>query len=95
MLKAPDNSVFLKVERDRESGITVTRLSQLEKQIKQLLPNTILTSPIFGFDFLKAYSDEEFDNLSIEDRYEDIEKNKQIDEKLKSLDPNLFPDNLF
>jgi len=48
LLGAPEHSVFLKVNRDAEKGITVERLEDMEKQISNLLPNTILSSPIFG-----------------------------------------------
>jgi len=45
LLGAPEHSVFLKVNRDAEEGITVERLEDMEKQISNLLPNTILSSP--------------------------------------------------
>lgn len=54
LLAAPPDSVFLKVNRCESTGITIERLEQLEKQLPDLLPNTILTSPAFGFQEMWA-----------------------------------------
>ncbi|MGK0366690.1 MAG: putative ATP-binding protein involved in virulence, partial [Saprospiraceae bacterium] len=45
-LGAPKNSVFLKVNRTAEEGITV---EIIEEDISDWTPNLILSSPIFGF----------------------------------------------
>ncbi|MCK5716837.1 MAG: AAA family ATPase, partial [Thiomargarita sp.] len=46
-LGAPQHSVFLKVTRTQETGI---QLEKLHIDIKNLLPNSILTSPIFDLE---------------------------------------------
>ncbi|ETR68442.1 MAG: SMC domain-containing protein [Candidatus Magnetoglobus multicellularis str. Araruama] len=50
LLGAPKDSVILKVNRTVEKGVEVKRLTELEKQICNLLPNSILTSPIFDLE---------------------------------------------
>jgi len=49
VLGAPGHSVFLKVNRTGSEGITVERLESVEKQLPDLSPNTLLSSPLFGF----------------------------------------------
>ncbi len=46
-LAAPEKSVFLKVTRDKVAGI---QLEQIQIDIKNLLPNSLLTSPLFDLD---------------------------------------------
>ena len=97
LLGAPDNSIFMKVCRSVEDGIEVIRLRKLEKEIKYLLPNTILTSDIFDMDEIEAITNDDFDKIHVENEYKQIEQNKKIDEKLSSYlkDKDIFPDNLF
>jgi predicted ATP-binding protein involved in virulence len=45
----PERTVILNVNRTKEEGITLRRLDD-KIYLDELLPNTILTSPIFGFD---------------------------------------------
>ncbi len=92
---APAHAVFLKVNRTAKEGITVSRLIKLEKEIHQLTPNNILTSDIFDFDLFEGLSEKELEQLHEEDDYEQIEKNKEIEERLKNIDPTILPDNLF
>jgi predicted ATP-dependent endonuclease of OLD family len=46
-LGAPENSVFLKVSRSQEQGITIERINI---NISNLLPNSLLTSPLFDLE---------------------------------------------
>jgi predicted ATP-binding protein involved in virulence len=95
-LGAPENSVFIKVSLNSfEKGVEIVRLKKIEKEIKYLLPNTILTSDIFDFDILEDVPEEKMDKMFLEDNYDDIVKYKEVDERLKSLDKSIFPDNLF
>ncbi len=48
-LGAPKNSVFIKVDRNKKDGITA---EIIDIDISTLSPNSILTSPVFGFDAL-------------------------------------------
>lgn len=95
LLGAPENSVFIKVKNSQKDGVTSERLRKLEKEIKYLTPNTILTSDIFDFDFMKKISNETFKKMYLEDNYEDIDKNQELNERLKSIDKSIFPDDLF
>ncbi|MCE7990952.1 MAG: AAA family ATPase [Roseivirga sp.] len=66
LLGAPKNSFFLKVERDRESGVTAR---PVDINISSLTPNLLLTSPIFGFSDLFNKDLKESMNLNTEDHW--------------------------
>ncbi len=83
LLGAPEHSVFLKVNRDAENGITVERLEDMEQQISNLLPNTILTSPIFGMREIFPVTHDSNSRIRTEDTYEEIESNQRVAEELK------------
>lgn len=83
LLGAPKNSVFYKVERTVETGITATRMKQLEKEIKNLLPNTILTSPIFGMDDLASSTNNDIEKINLDDHYNEKQLLKIVDEKIE------------
>jgi len=95
----PDRTVILNVNRTKEEGITVRRLEKLEKELKYLLPNHLLTSDIFGMDEIENVylDDSELDNVPVEDKYDDIEENKKMMQELEELANNkeLFPIDLF
>ncbi len=95
----PDRTVILNVNRTKEEGITVKRLEKLEKELKYLLPNQLLTSDIFGLEEIESVylDDSEFDNVPIEDSYNDIEENKKMMQDLAELAKNtkLLPTDLF
>lgn len=95
LLGAPNDTAIFVVKRNWETGVYTQRLRKLEKERKFLLPNTLLTSDIFDFDIMKDIKEEEMDRVFLEDTYDDIEKNKEIDERLKSLDKSIFPEDLF
>jgi energy-coupling factor transporter ATP-binding protein EcfA2 len=95
----PDKTVILNVNRTQEEGITVRRLEKIEKELKYLLPNQLLTSDIFDLDEIENIylNDNELDKIPTEDNYIDIEKNKKLKEDLEKRANNkeLFPDDLF
>lgn len=95
MLGVKDSSIIYRAKRSSLKGVTIERLRKLEKEVNSLLPNTILSSDIFGFDYLNSMIDKDFHNLHIEDKYDDIEKIKLINERLKKLDKEIYPDKLF
>ena len=88
ILGAPKNSVFLKVNRNKEDGVCVDRLEIIEKEIKNLLPNHILTSPLFDFEEIIALSNEEEGNISTTDSYQEYRQEESIKEKLEILKAN-------
>jgi predicted ATP-binding protein involved in virulence len=80
LLGAPKNSAFLKVTRNNEEGIKIENLDYVE--VRNLTPNTILTSPIFDFEGLGNGNE-----TRVEDLYNDIKINdflrKRLDNFLK------------
>jgi len=95
----PERTVILKVNRTKEEGITIRRLEKLEKELKYLLPNHLLTSDIFGLEEIENVhlAETELDKVAIEDKYDDIEENKKMMQELEELAKNneLFPKDLF
>lgn len=93
ILGAPSNSVFLKVNRTKEEGITVEHLDYLD--VRSLSPNNILSSPIFDFDDV-AHKDHDLGSepLMTEDNYENgvfsnvLKKKLRAMAKAANLDPN-------
>lgn len=99
LLGAPEHSVFLKVNRTKEEGITVERMEGLEEEIQNLLPNLILSSPMFGLTNIypkthtsksgrirteDTYQDKEF-NDEVKARLDKYLESKENQEKLKNL----------
>ncbi len=95
----PEKTIILNVNKTKEEGITVKRLEKLEKELKYLLPNQLLTSDIFGLNEIENIylRDDELDKVPIENKYIDIEKNKKLIKDLEERANNkeLFPDDLF
>ncbi len=80
----PDRTVILNVNRTKEEGITVRRLTRIEKELPNLLPNVLLTSPVFGIDDLRHSENKEIENVRVDDDDKDRVKfailEKEIDE---------------
>ncbi len=72
LLGAPEHSIFLKVNRSTEDGITIERLAKLEKDIRYLMPNAVLTSDIFDFSEIESAHSTDINALKTEDSYHDI-----------------------
>ncbi|MCI5166772.1 MAG: hypothetical protein D3903_11925 [Candidatus Electrothrix sp. GM3_4] len=95
LLGAPPHSVFLKVDRNIEKGIEVERLTALEKNISNLLPNAILTSPIFDLEHLFPITHDRNDPIETADYYKIIAENNTLQEELHRLASNFtFPEAL-
>lgn len=90
ILGAPKNSVFLKLDRSKAKGITVERV---DIDVANLLPNSILTSPIFDMDTIRPIANEDIGKLRTEDTYDEVEANDAIDKQLRELDndPSQYP----
>jgi predicted ATP-binding protein involved in virulence len=95
-LGAPEKSLFFKVTRSLEEGIHVQRIGI---DIKNLLPNSILTSPIFdleGKDIIPEMN-KSIHETRTENTYKEILDREKIRERLralKAIDLDL-PDDLF
>ncbi|MBF0270758.1 MAG: AAA family ATPase [Magnetococcales bacterium] len=71
---APAGSVFLRVIRDAEHG---TRVERLDIDVTRLLPNALLTSPLFDLDVILNPSLESMDLLETEDSFAEIERQRE------------------
>ncbi|OAD21889.1 ATPase, partial [Candidatus Thiomargarita nelsonii] len=95
-LGAPANSVFLKVTRNKTAGI---QLERINIEIQNLLPNSILTSPIFDLDGeeITQENNKNMDDIRMEDTYDEIESVDKIKARLKAFEESGrdFPDDLF
>ncbi len=86
ILGAPENSIFLNVDRTVKEGITIKRL---DINVKTLLPNSLLTSPLFDFfDITQSEYNAEIDNLRTEDNYNEISFNKEIKKQIEEYAKN-------
>ncbi len=83
LLGAPKNSIFLHVDRTVKEGITVKRI---DIDIKNLLPNSLLTSPLFDFqEILSTQFDKNSDNLRTENYFSSVQDNLEVDRRLKNF----------
>ena len=94
ILGAPKNSAFLKVNRTKEEGITV---QQLDLNIENLLPNILLTSPLFDMDQITAVTNQNIADVRTEDNAKEMEDNLSIEKQLEAFEASnrQFPDDLF
>lgn len=76
-LGAPKNSQIFRIERTREEGVKAKRLD-IKIELGDLLPNTILTSPIFGLDDIVPESHDSNNFVRTETTFEKIEFNNEL-----------------
>jgi len=79
LLAAPKNTVIYKVERNSENEVSTKRIDTLI-HLEDLLPNTILTSPIFGMDSIVNSNRDSSNRVITQDDYREV----QLSQKLKS-----------
>lgn len=82
LLGAPKESVVLKVHQSSEEGITVEKL---DIDLSRLLPNSLLTSPIFDFEEIIPTANAGPKDLLTEDSFEEAMANEKIKNRLKKL----------
>lgn len=85
-LGAPPGSVFLKVTRTEEEGTTVEKL---EMDVTRLLPNALLTSPLFDLEDISNSHKASLAEVNTDDDYRSIEWRRQRNERLKQSLQNL------
>lgn len=85
MLGAPNNSMFINIYKDSEFQICA---KQIDIDISNLLPNTILTSPIFNFDELINENHNPNDRLMTEDDYNEAIFYRILEKKIKERSIN-------
>lgn len=79
LLGAPENSIVINVDRDKENGITA---KILDVDFKNLTPNSILTSPIFNFRSIIPNSNKDLKDLVTADDYDEALFQKIVKQKL-------------
>lgn len=93
LLGAPRGSVFYRVERTAEKGIAINRLNQLEKEIGNLLPNTIYTSDIFDLEDIVSVQNDNISEVDTSEDYRMYEEDNRLAKQIKRLEKN--PDDEF
>lgn len=83
LLGAPKESVVLKVHQSSEKGITVEKLDDID--LSRLLPNSLLTSPIFDFEEMIPSANTSLSDLHTEDSFQEAMANEEIKERLKKI----------
>ena len=81
LMGAPEGSIFLKVSRDITKG---TKVDKIDIDIANLLPNSILTSPLFDLESILSGQNKDFSELWTEDSFKEIERQKERDKHLAS-----------
>ncbi|MDF1546440.1 MAG: ATPase, partial [Bacteroidales bacterium] len=86
LLGAPENTIIINVQRDEIDGI---KAEKLDIDFSTLTPNSILSSPIFGFKDLVPLSkpDDKFVNTE-----KDFKKIKKKEETRKQISKYLSPE---
>lgn len=83
LLGAPEKSAFLKVVRNKEEGIKIENLDYIE--VRNLTPNTILTSPIFDFYDIIPEKNTSLGLLRTEDDYSEVVFNQILEQKVNNI----------
>lgn len=82
LLGAPKETVVLKVHQSSQEGITVEKL---DIDVTQLLPNSLLTSPIFDFEDIIPTANNNLEDLHTEDNFQEAMANEGIKNRLKKI----------
>jgi len=90
LIGAPSETVILKVDRNEAQG---TRVARLDIDITELLPNTLLTSPLFDMDRIINPRNRDLAKLHTETNYWEIKEREERHEALRRLaEENIMPD---
>ncbi len=85
MLGAPKNSIFININRDSKHQICAKRI---DIDVSNLLPNSILTSPIFNFDELINGNHNPNEHLMTEDDYDEAIFYRILEKKIRERSIN-------
>jgi uncharacterized protein (TIGR02646 family) len=83
LLGAPEGSVFLTVNRNKEEGITVERLIHLEQERSKLTANLLLDSDIFGHTEVFDATHKKGEKIYPENTFAEIVETQKLSEKLQ------------
>lgn len=84
LLGAPKNSVVCVVKRNKEQGTYIERVDD-KIYLEELLPNTILTSPIFGMDNISNSFKGELVSIRVEKNYDELITNNILDKRINDF----------
>lgn len=84
LLGAPKKSRVFVIKRELDKGVVAERLDD-KLEIGNLLPNTILTSPIFGMQEIIPESNSNLMDLHTEKSFDQIQVNKMTRKRLREL----------
>lgn len=88
LLGAPKNSRIFVIKRINKHGVIAERLDN-QLVLGNLLPNSILTSPIFGMQDIIPESNTNLEELSTERSYKQVQANRKIREELRAIAKNI------
>lgn len=84
LLGAPESSRIFVVKRISKLGVTAERLDN-KIRFENLLPNSLLTSPIFDLSEIIPDNNRNLTRLRTEDTYQEIVENDAVRAKLKAI----------
>jgi|GEM_PF-1529944 len=82
IMGAPKGSIFLRVRRDETAG---TQVDQPDIEIGNLLPNAVLTSPLFNMDSILAKQNHSPSEVRTDDDFAEAQRKKQVHEALERM----------
>lgn len=84
LLAAPKNSIVYRIERNSEHSVTAKRIDTLI-HLEDLLPNTILTSPIFGMDSIVNSNRDNSSRINTQDDYREVELSQKLRSRISDF----------
>lgn len=79
LLGAPKRSRIYVVKRSVKSGISIERMDD-KVMFSEILPNAILTSPIFGLDDITPISKSKLKQTNVEDNFQEIKFYEKLED---------------
>lgn len=83
LLGIPPKSKIYNISRTAEKGVSIKSLNYIN--IANLLPNTILTSPIFAMDDLVSINNKDISKVNVDDSIDDTNFFNLLDRKMLEL----------
>jgi predicted ATP-binding protein involved in virulence len=83
LLGIPPKSKIYNISRTAEKGVSIKSLNYIN--IANLLPNAILTSPIFAMDDLVSVNNKDISKVNVDDNIEDTNFFNLLDRKMLEL----------
>lgn len=83
LLGIPPKSKIYNISRTAEKGVSIKSLNYIN--IANLLPNTILTSPIFAMDDLVSVNNKDISKVNVDDSVDDTNFFNLLDRKMLEL----------